>query len=163
MSTTQIELEAREQRVKELVPWVEGRLDDVDKAAKVAVKVGAELGTHLEELSKRHKDSFGTWLMGVTTNTRVTDFAFRAARHMRKHPELEDSAQLTFALLDSPEASGERPCRTDGTDVTSMLGWGQKLRLLVSKWGEEPETWSEGRRKAFVQVATPLVDLRVDS
>ena len=160
-STTLTEYDAREQRAIELIPQVEGALAALDGQVVHAVKLGAELGQHLEELAKRHKGDEGTWMLGLCANTRVTDFAMRAAKVMRRNPELSDPSQLTFALLDSPEASsGERPSRADGTDTTALLGYSQKLRLLFAKWGEDKvETWPAHRREAFVRAVSPLAEL----
>jgi len=85
----------------------------------------------------------------------------RSAKVMRRNPELNDPSQLTFALLDSPEASsGERPSRADGTDTTALLGYSQKLRLLFAKWGEDKvQEWPQHRRDAFVRAVSPLVEL----
>lgn len=161
MSTTLIEYEAREARAIELIPQVESALAALDGQVVYAVQLGAELGQHLEELAKRHKGDEGTWMLGLCGNTRVTDFAMRAAKVMRRNPELSDPSQLTFALLDSPEASsGERPNRADGTDTTALLGYSQKLRLLFAKWGEDKvDTWPQHRRDAFVRAVSPLVEL----
>jgi hypothetical protein len=161
MSTTLDEYEAREKRAVELIPQVENALAAVDGQVVYAVKLGAELGQHLEELAKRHKGEEGSWLVALCGNTRVTDFAMRAAKVMRRNPELDDPSQLTFALLNSPEAtSGERPSRADGTDTTALLGYSQKLRLLFAKWGEDKvNEWPQHRRDAFVRAVSPLVDL----
>jgi hypothetical protein len=161
MSTTLIEYEAREARAIELIPQVESALAAVDGQVVYAVQLGAELGQHLEELAKRHKGDEGTWMLGLCSNTRVTDFAMRAAKVMRRNPELSDPSQLTFALLDSPESSsGERPNRADGTDTTALLGYSQKLRLLFAKWGEDKvQEWPQHRRDAFVRAVSPLVEL----
>jgi hypothetical protein len=161
MSTTLDEYEAREARAKELIPQVESALGAVDGQVVYAVQLGAELGQHLEELAKRHKGEEGTWLASLCGNSRVTDFAMRAAKVMRRNPELNDPSQLTFALLDSPEAtSGERPSRADGTDTTALLGYSQKLRLLFAKWGEDKvNEWPQHRRDAFVRAVSPLVEL----
>lgn len=161
MSTTITEYEAREARAIELIPQVESALTAVDGQVVYAVQLGAELGQHLEELAKRHKGEEGTWLASLCANTRVTDFAMRSAKVMRRNPELNDPSQLTFALLDSPEASsGERPSRADGTDTTALLGYSQKLRLLFAKWGEDRVSeWPVHRREAFVRAVSPLVEL----
>jgi hypothetical protein len=161
MSTTITEYEAREKRAVELIPLVDEKLKWLDLEVVEAVKLGAELGQHLEELSKRHKGEEGSWLASLCGNSRVTDFAMRAAKVMRRNPELNDPSQLTFALLDSPEASsGERPSRTDGTDTTALLGYSQKLRLLFAKWGEDKvNEWPLHRRDAFVRAVSPLVEL----
>jgi len=161
MSTTLTEYDARETRAIELIPQVEAALAAVDGQVVFAVQLGAELGQHIEELSKRHKGEEGTWLASLCSNTRVTDFAMRAAKVMRRNPSLDDPSQLTFALLDSPEASsGERPSRADGTDTTALLGYSQKLRLLFAKWGEDKvDTWPRHRRDAFVRAVSPLADL----
>ena len=161
MSTTITEYEAREARAIELIPQVEGALAAVDGQVVYAVKLGAELGQHLEELAKRHKGEEGTWLASLCGNSRVSDFAMRAAKVMRRNPELNDPSQLTFALLDSPEAtSGDKPSRADGTDTTALLGYGQKLRLLVAKWGEDKvHEWPKARRDMFVRAVSPLAEL----
>ena len=161
MSTTITEYEAREARAIELIPRVEGALAAVDGQVVFAVKLGAELGQHLEELAKRHKGEEGTWLASLCSNSRVSDFAMRAAKVMRRNPELNDPSQLTFALLDSPEAtSGDKPSRADGTDTTALLGYGQKLRLLVAKWGEDKvHEWPKARRDMFVRAVSPLAEL----
>ena len=161
MSTTLDEYEAREQRAIALIPQVEGALATLDMNVVHAVKLGAELGQHLEELAKRHKGEEGSWLASLCGNSRVTDFAMRAAKVMRRNPELNDPSQLTFALLDSPEAtSGDRPSRADGTDTTALLGYSQKLRLLFAKWGEDRVSeWPAHRREAFVRAVSPLVEL----
>ena len=161
MSTTLTEYDAREARAIELIPQVESALAAVDGQVVYAVQLGAELGQHIEELAKRHKGEEGTWLASLCGNTRVTDFAMRAAKVMRRNPTLDDPSQLTFALLDSPEASsGERPSRADGTDTTALLGYSQKLRLLFAKWGEDKvDTWPRHRRDAFVRAVSPLADL----
>ena len=161
MSTTINEYEAREARAVELIPQVESALAAVDGQVVYAVQLGAELGQHLEELAKRHKGEEGSWLAALCGNTRVTDFAMRAAKVMRRNPELNDPSQLTFALLDSPEAtSGDRPSRADGTDTTALLGYSQKLRLLFAKWGEDKvNEWPKHRRDAVVRAVSPLVDL----
>ena len=161
MSTTIIEYEAREVRAVELIPQVESALAAVDGQVVYAVQLGAELGQHLEELAKRHKGEEGTWLASMCANTRVTDFAMRSAKVMRRNPQLDDLSQLTFALLDSPEAtSGDRPSRADGTDTTALLGYSQKLRLLFAKWGEDKvDQWPQHRRDAFVRAVSPLVEL----
>jgi len=161
MSTTITEYEAREARAVELIPQVEAALTGLDGHVVDAVKLGAELGQHLEELAKRHKGEEGSWLVSLCGNSRVTDFAMRAAKVMRRNPELNDPSQLTFALLDSPEAtSGDRPSRADGTDTTALLGYSQKLRLLFAKWGEDKvNEWPQHRRDAFVRAVSPLVEL----
>jgi len=96
MSTTIIEYEAREARAVELIPQVESALAAVDGQVVYAVQLGAELGQHLEELAKRHKGEEVTWLASMCANTRVTDFAMRSAKVMRRNPELNDPSQLTF-------------------------------------------------------------------
>jgi hypothetical protein len=161
MSTTLTEYDAREARAIELIPQVESALAAVDGQVVYAVQLGAELGQHIEELAKRHKGEEGTWLASLCSNTRITDFAMRAAKVMRRNPMLDDPSQLTFALLDSPEASsGERPSRADGTDTTALLGYSQKLRLLFAKWGEDKvDTWPRHRRDAFVRAVSPLAEL----
>jgi hypothetical protein len=161
MSTTITEYDAREARAVELIPQVEAALTELDGHVVDAVKLGAELGQHLEELAKRHKGEEGSWLASLCGNSRVTDFAMRAAKVMRRNPELNDPSQLTFVLLDSPEASsGERPSRADGTDTTALLGYSQKLRLLFAKWGEDKvDQWPQHRRDAVVRAVSPLVDL----
>ena len=161
MSTTLTEYDAREARAIELIPQVESALAAVDGQVVFAVQLGAELGQHIEELAKRHKGEEGTWLASLCGNTRVTDFAMRAAKVMRRNPSLDDPSQLTFALLDSPEASsGERPSRADGTDTTALLGYSQKLRLLFAKWGEDKVSeWPKHRREAFVRAVSPLAEL----
>ena len=161
MSTTITEYEAREARAVELIPQVEAALTRLDGHVVDAVKLGAELGQHLEELAKRHKGEEGSWLASLCGNSRVTDFAMRAAKVMRRNPQLDDPSQLTFALLDSPESSsGERPSRADGTDTTALLGYSQKLRLLFAKWGEDKvNEWPQHRRDAFVRAVSPLVEL----
>ena len=161
MSTTLIEYDAREARAIELIPQVESALAAVDGQVVYAVQLGAELGQHLEELAKRHKGEECSWLASMCENTRVTDFAMRAAKVMRRNPSLDDPSQLTFALLDSPEASsGERPSRADGTDTTALLGYSQKLRLLFAKWGEDKVSeWPVHRREAFVRAVSPLAEL----
>ena len=161
MSTTITEYEAREARAIELIPQVEERLKWIDLEVVEAVKLGAELGQHLEELAKRHKGEEGTWLASLCSNSRVSDFAMRAAKVMRRNPLLDDPSQLTFALLDSPEAtSGDKPSRADGTDTTALLGYGQKLRLLVAKWGEDKvHEWPKFRRDMFVRAVSPLAEL----
>ena len=159
--TTITEYEAREARALELIPKVEVALAGVDGLVVHAVELGAELGQHLEELAKRHKDDAGVWLMSICGNTRILDFAMRSARIMRRNPELNDPSQLTFALLNSPEAtSTEKPTRNDGTDTTALLGHTQKLRLLFAKWGEDKvQEWPQHRREAFVRAVSPLVEL----
>ena len=161
MSTTITEYEAREARAVELIPQVESALAAVDGQVVYAVQLGAELGQHLEELAKRHKGEEGSWLASLCGNSRVTDFAMRSAKVMRRNPELNDPSQLTFALLDSPEAtSGDRPSRADGTDTTALLGYSQKLRLLFAKWGEDKvNEWPQHRRDAVVRAVSPLVEL----
>ena len=161
MSTTLTEYDAREARAIELIPQVEAALAAVDGQVVFAVQLGAELGQHIEELAKRHKGEEGTWIASLCSNTRVTDFAMRAAKVMRRNPSLDDPSQLTFALLDSPEAtSGERPSRADGTDTTALLGYSQKLRLLFAKWGEDKVSdWPRHRRDAFVRAVSPLAEL----
>lgn len=161
MSATLTEYEAREARAIELIPQVEAALQGLDGHVVDAVKLGAELGQHLEELAKRHKGEEWTWLASLCSNSRVSDFAMRAAKVMRRNPELNDPSQLTFALLDSPEAtSGDKPSRADGTDTTALLGYGQKLRLLVAKWGEDRvHEWPKARRDMFVRAVSPLAEL----
>lgn len=161
MSTTLTEYEAREVRAIELIPQVEASLQGLDGYVVEAVKLGAELGQHLEELAKRHKGEEGTWLLSICPKSRVSDFARKSASLMRRNPALDDPSQLTFALLDSPEAtSGDKPSRADGTDTTALLGYGQKLRLLVAKWGEDKvHEWPKARRDMFVRAVSPLAEL----
>jgi hypothetical protein len=161
MSTTITEYGAREARAIELIPQVEAALTGLDGHVVDAVKLGAELGQHLEELAKRHKGEEGSWLVSICPNRRVTNFAAQSAKLMRRNAALDDPSQLTFALLDSPEASsGERPSRADGTDTTALLGYSQKLRLLFAKWGEDKvDQWPQHRRDAVVRAVLPLVEL----
>jgi len=161
MSTTLIEYEAREARAIELIPVVGAELDALHEQLRKSVNIGSELGQHIEELSKRHKGQEATWLLSICPDTKISDFAIKSAKAKRRDAELSDPSQLTFALLDSPEASsGERPNRADGTDTTALLGYSQKLRLLFAKWGEDKvDTWPQHRRDAFVRAVSPLVEL----
>lgn len=162
MSTTLTEYEAREQRVKEvLVPVVEHELKRLDSQALTVFAIGAELGQHLEELAKRHKGEEASWLMALCPNMRVADFAANAWRRKKKNPELCDARQLTFALMWGDEAQeDERPSRADGTDITAVLGYSQKLRLTFSKWGDDDVgAWPKSRQDAARRALEPLVEL----
>jgi hypothetical protein len=158
--TTLAEYEAREERARELIPIVEQRIANLEGAVVDAVKVGAELGEHLQELAKRHKDDAGTWLLSMCPNIRVADFAMRSAKAMRRNPALDDTSQLTFALLTDPQVAGSAPPKSQGIDPSDILKYAGRITVLLSKWGtDDVKAWPSHRRDMFIDAMSPLVEL----
>lgn len=135
-----------------LVPLVEQSLEELREHTRRTVNQGAALGAVVEDGRRASGKELWGWLssLQITVREATIGFCLKALRTKSKHPDLEDVAQLQFALREANDNIGtvtvhRPPQKSRGTETgflellqivsraAALMG---KLRLTqpVERW-----------------------------